>query len=212
MSFMHEDITLPNKSAYCITGAAHRHEIDDPEEKSAGIIIFTNETAWGPTSHNVELAKILNKNKLATLIPAPSGPPTGADAFAQAEQLRYVARWVRKHPPLSQLPIGYFGTGAAAEAALIAATNEPGLVQAIVLRGNHPDEFAPVLATIKAPVLLIAPGRNQNSIRASQLALGKLNEKSAINIISAASASFQEPGVLEESAHLASLWFLQHMA
>ena len=209
---MHEDIILPNKSAYCIKGGGNLHEIDGAEEKAAGIIIFSHETMWGPTSHNAELARILNRNKLATLTPGPSGaslPET--DVFSQAEQLQYAARWVREQPSMARLPIGYFGTGAAGEAALIAAAREPDLVQAVVVRGNHPDDFASLLPGIKAPTLFIAPGRNQNSVRSNQAALGKLNGKSAINIISAASASFQEPGALEESAQLASLWFLQHM-
>jgi putative phosphoribosyl transferase len=209
---MQEDIILPNNSAYFVKGANRPLEIDCPEIKNAGIIIFPHEMAQSPTSHNEALAKICSKNKLAALIPASlNAAPVEADVFAQAEQLQYAALWARKHPCMAGLSIGYFGTGAAAEAALVAAARAPDLVQAVVVRGNRPDAFASVLPAIKAPVLLIAPGRNLNSVRSNQAALSKLNGDSAINIISSASASFQEPGVMEESAQLASLWFLQHM-
>jgi hypothetical protein len=48
-------------------------------------------------------------------------------------------------------------------------------------------------------------------LRAHQRALEKLNSLSALHVISNASQSFQEPGVMDEVAQLAALWFLQHI-
>lgn len=180
-------------------------------ESAGGTVIFLQETSREPATHSAALAGILNKNKISTFVPySRSVPATDAEIAMLAGQICRDARRLREQEHMSS--IGYFGAGAEAEAVLIAAAQEPELVQAVVIRGRRPDEFSSLLPLIQAPVLLIAPGREPACVRSNRAALAKLNGQSAMNVISGASAAFREPGVFEEAAQLASLWFLQYLS
>ncbi len=177
---------------------------------STGIIVFSQENT--PTNRQV-FANIFTKNKIAVLFPDFTFFP-GEDSRGfsfRAEELEDTILWAQKDPKITNLSLGIFAEGTGVPGALMAAAQNPDHIQAIVVCGGKPDQATEFLPAIKVPVLMIASGRDVGCLRSHQKALEKLNNNSALNVISRASQSFQEPGVLEESAQLAALWFLQHL-
>lgn len=179
----------------------------------AGVVVFSPENRNERHNHNQTVADFFNKNRLAALLPSISHTETKApaDIMQLADRLEAMAMEAQSHPETENLPIGYYASGESAPAALIAAGRNPEMIKATVIRGGRPDQDLDVLPLIKAPTLLIAPGRDAGGLRSHQRALEKLNPASSLNVVSRASFSFQEPGVLEEAAQLAVLWFLQHL-
>lgn len=191
-----EDMTI--KSPLSLTGS------------ETGVVLFAQDAIRGSASGSALIAKILNQNSLATVLPdSLDASDLQSDPFILADRLVQTARCIRSSKV--GMPIGYFATGAGTEAALFAAARSPDLVSAVVVRGGDPHKAVDFFPLIKAPVLLIAPGRDPRGVRAYQEAVKHLNRHSAMNIISKATQSFHEPDALEESTQLASLWFLQHL-
>jgi hypothetical protein len=73
-----------------------------------------------------------------------------------------------------KLPIGPFGASTRAAAALVAAADDPALVEAVVSRGGCPDHAGEALARVKAPTLLIVGGLDYEVIELNRGALGLL--------------------------------------
>jgi pimeloyl-ACP methyl ester carboxylesterase len=157
-------------------------------------------------------ARILNKYNLGTLLAELSVPSEGGGIVlpeSPTDRLRHMANWVRKNVDMFPLHLGYFANGEDASTALEAATDRADPVRALVIRGGEPD--VGLLDRIQAPTLLIAAGRDRASLAHSREALAKLNGKSSLHVIPRASRAFEEPGVLEEAAQLAALWFTQYL-
>jgi pimeloyl-ACP methyl ester carboxylesterase len=112
-----------------------------------------------------------------------------------------------QRPDLKDLSIGYFGASTGAAAALIAAAERPDRVRAVVSRGGRPDLASDALGNVRAPTLLIVGGHDQPVIEMNRWALAKLRCDRQLVIIPGATHLFEEPGTLEEAAHLAAEWF-----
>ncbi|MBV9611069.1 MAG: hypothetical protein JO091_01295, partial [Acidobacteriaceae bacterium] len=82
---------------------------------------------------------------------------------------------------------------------------------AVVSRGGRPDLAADKLAGVRAPTLLLVGARDEPVIELNELALGQLRCAKKLEIVASASHLFEEPGALEEVAHLASAWFNQYL-
>jgi len=119
--------------------------------------------------------------------------------------------WLSQHPDTRDLPIGHFGASTGAAAALIAATERPDVVEAIVSRGGRPDLAGPVLPDVKAPTLLIVGGNDIPVIELNQQALAQLRTEKKLEIVPGATHLFEEPGALEQVAQLARQWFQRYL-
>jgi putative phosphoribosyl transferase len=128
-----------------------------------------------------------------------------------ANRLVATTDWVLQHTTLQHLKIGYFGASTGAAAALIAATQRPEVVAAVVSRGGRPDLALPVLAQVKVPTLLIVGGNDQPVIRMNEQALAQLRAEAKLAIVPGASHLFEEPGTLETVARLACDWFQRYL-
>ena len=178
----------------------------------AGLIVFNEEAPESRDPYNEDIAEVFTKHNLATLLPdAPVFAEPHLDTLKTAERLERVAMWAQGEPETAALSLGCFATGDHAPAALVAAAQRPDLFKAVVLRGGRPDQMLEYLPLVKAPVLLIAAGRDPVCLRSNRRALERLNGSCTLNVIPHASQAFQEPGVMEESAQLAALWFLSHL-
>jgi putative phosphoribosyl transferase len=133
------------------------------------------------------------------------------DVELLAGRLLEVTRWARQEPGLEDLGIGYFGASTGAAAALIAAADEPGYVDAIVSRGGRPDLAADRLPAVRAPTLLIVGGADPEVLRLNRWALTMLQAPAALEVIPGATHLFEEPGALERVAELSARWFTQHL-
>ena len=124
-----------------------------------------------------------------------------------AKRLVDATNWITTQPATQHLRIGYFGASTGAAAALIAAVELPNIVAAVVSRGGRPDLAAEALPKVKAPTLLIVGGNDDVVVGLNEKALGKISCEKELKIVPGATHLFEEPGTLEQVAHLASAWF-----
>ena len=128
-----------------------------------------------------------------------------------AERLGSVTDWLSGEPSAATLSVGYFGASTGAAAALIAASDRPERVRAIVSRGGRPDLAGPVLPRVRQPTLLIVGGDDDVVIELNRQALRELSGIKQMMIVPGATHLFEEPGALEQVAALASEWFLRYL-
>ena len=190
---------------------------------SRGIVLFAHGS--GSSRHsprNRYVAQVLREGTLATLLidlltagEEAVDATTGRlrfDIGLLAKRLIGATDWLRSHPDTRDLRIGYFGASTGAAAALMAATERPQDVGAIVSRGGRPDLAGPALPRVKAPTLLIVGGLDDVVIQLNQDALKKLRAEAKLEIVPGATHLFEEPGTLEAVASLASGWFRRYLA
>jgi dienelactone hydrolase len=129
-----------------------------------------------------------------------------------AERLLFAANWLAQDQRTAGLPMGLFGASTGAGAALLAAAEQPDQIRAIVSRGGRPDLAGKALPAVHAPTLLIVGGEDDLVIGLNEKALARLGSPAKqLVIVSGASHLFEEPGKLEEVAHLAGDWFAKHL-
>jgi putative phosphoribosyl transferase len=119
--------------------------------------------------------------------------------------------WLEGHDSTQGLPIGLFGASTGAAAALVAAAERPGVVQAVVSRGGRPDLAVEVLARVRAPTLLIVGGEDEEVLRVNREALARLETEAELETVPGATHLFEEPGALEHVAELARACFAHHL-
>ncbi|MEU3654280.1 dienelactone hydrolase family protein [Streptomyces sp. NPDC032161] len=117
--------------------------------------------------------------------------------------------WLAARPDSAGLPLGLFGASTGAAAALLAAAERPGHVRSVVSRGGRPDMAEEALDRVRAPVLLIVGGADQEVLRLNEEAAGRLRAPHRIHVVPGATHLFEEPGALEEVAEAARRWFLR---
>jgi putative phosphoribosyl transferase len=129
-----------------------------------------------------------------------------------AGRLVAVLDWLAREEPLAGLPIGLFGSGIGAAAALYAAAARPKTVRALVSRGGRPDLAEPFLAQVRAPTLLLVGDRDRLVIRLNEQAALAMKEIRRVILIRNAGLSFDGPGASESVARLTAAWFDRHLA
>src|ERR671914_1480676 len=187
-----------------------------------GIVIFAHGS--GSSRHsprNQYVAQVLNNAGIATLlIDLLTKEEEKIDDVTRehrfnisllARRLLASTDWIAQYPKIRNLNIGYFGASTGAAAALVAASERPNIISAIVSRGGRPDLAGQqVLNRIQAPTLLIVGENDKQVIHLNEKALeqlSRLEKKKKIIIIPGATHLFEEPGTLEEVARRASGWF-----
>jgi putative phosphoribosyl transferase len=211
-----------------------QHEVDIPAgpvvlkgmlsvpNKARGLVIFAHGS--GSSRHsprNRYVAEVLQAKGLATLL---------FDLLTQEEEhvdqvtskLRFdihllarrlvdVTRWSGQQDSEKNLPIGYFGASTGAAAALVAASQLPGLISAVVSRGGRPDLAGQALASVRAPTLLIVGDLDLVVVGLNQQALAMLRCNKKLSLVEGATHLFEESGTLERAAQLAAEWFVRYL-
>lgn len=136
--------------------------------------------------------------------------PNRFDIPLLTERLLAASDWVRHERSLRQLALGYFGASTGAAAALQAAAVRPE-VGAVVSRGGRPDLALAALPHVRAPTLLIVGGDDIQVIALNREAYAALRAPKALEIVPGASHLFEEPGTLDQVAHLAAAWFRRYL-
>jgi putative phosphoribosyl transferase len=193
-------------------------------EKPRGIILFAHGS--GSSRHsprNRYVAKVLQSHGMATLLfDLLTLEEESVDRFSArlrfdiallAKRLVSATRWVMCNPETVGLELGYFGASTGAAAALVAASELPGNIAAVVSRGGRPDLADDALESVHAPTLLIVGGDDDVVTGLNREAFAKLGcvEKD-LAIIPGATHLFEEHGKLEEVASLAAKWFSRCLA
>lgn len=129
-----------------------------------------------------------------------------------ARRLTTAVDWLDGSAELAgQLPYGLFGASTGAAAALVTAGARPRRVRAVVSRGGRPDLAGPLLADVRAPVLLIVGGADVQVLRLNEAILGDLPHGSDLAVVHGAGHLFAEPGAIDQVATLAAGWFTRHV-
>jgi putative phosphoribosyl transferase len=190
--------------------------------RAVGLVVFVHGSGSSRGSpRNRFVASVLQDNRLATLL---------FDLLAEDEawdrervfdiplltqRLVQALDWLYGRGDddggLGHQPVALFGASTGAAAALQAAAEQPGRVDALVLRGGRVD-LAPQLAKVQAPTMLIVGGADAAVLRANRQAMQALKCEKRLEIVPGATHLFEEPGALDAVAHLAADWFVRHSA
>jgi pimeloyl-ACP methyl ester carboxylesterase len=82
----------------------------------------------------------------------------------------------------------------------------------VVSRGGRPDLAPQALPQVACPTLFIVGARDFDVLQLNRQAAAQLIAPHALQVVPGATHLFEEPGTLEQAAHLARDWFLQHLA
>jgi len=194
-----------------------------------GVIVFAHGTGSSRFSpRNAAVAKAMVEAGFGTLLLDLLTPEEGAqdrvtaragfDLRLSADRVTGAIDWLACDalvgdlpPSLADLPVGCFGAGTGAAAALVAAAERPDRVAAVVSRGGRPDLAGSALRRVTAPTLLIVGGRDVDVLRLNRQAQAELAGESRLEIVPGAGRLFEEPGALERVSALARDWFVRHI-
>ncbi|MFZ3136110.1 MAG: dienelactone hydrolase family protein [Thermodesulfovibrionales bacterium] len=126
-------------------------------------------------------------------------------------RLKAATLWVKEQPETAKLQIGYFGASTGTAVALVAVADFGKEIKAVVSRGGRPDLAGNALGKVIAPTLLIVGGEDRIVIELNKTAFDMIKAEKQLKIIPGATHLFEEPGTLEEAAHLASEWFKKYL-
>jgi dienelactone hydrolase len=137
---------------------------------------------------------------------------TRFDIALLTRRLLAATEWLQSNPNTQALHFGYFGASTGAAAALQAAAAMENKIAAVVSRGGRPDLAGAIaLCRVTAPTLLIVGGADYDVIELNQQAETLLNCEKKLTLIPGATHLFEEPGTLQQAAHSAADWFVQHL-
>lgn len=186
--------------------------------ESSGLILFAHGSGSSQFSpRNRFVAQIMHEARLGTLL-FDLLTPEEETIDLQTRHLRFdipllarrlvaVTSWIKNKPETSHLPLGYFGASTGAAAALIAAAELNDAISAVVSRGGRTDLADEALPQVTAPTLLIVGELDKVVIQLNEKVFQQLRCVKQLQIIPGATHLFEEPGTLEEVAHLAATWF-----
>lgn len=139
-------------------------------------------------------------------------PPLAGEIELLASRVESAAAWARSRPGCRHLALGYFGVGAGAAAALVAAAEDGPEVRAVVAHGGRPDHAGEALGFVHAPTLLIVGSADEEALAANQAAFGQLGGKKSLEIVLGAGAECAEVAAHELVGESAAAWFRCHLA
>lgn len=187
-------------------------------EQAGGVVIFSHGSGSSRMSpRNRLMAGYLHQHKIGTLL---------FDLLTWEEDLLYQNRfdialltnrligatqWLESLPFMQELHLGYFGASTGAASALNAASKLH-QIRAVVSRGGRPDlAGAKALSQLKAPVLLIVGGLDEEVLQLNEQAAARMVCEKRIEIVPGATHLFEEKGAMEKVGELAISWFEKYL-
>ena len=208
----HEDVSIP-AGKVTVKG-----ELIIPKNAKA-IIIFSHGSGSSRFSkRNQRVALYLHEKNYGTLLFDLLTEEEDKDYYNRfnidllAKRLADATEWLGKLPAAKDCRIGYFGASTGAASALQAAA-QLSEIGAVVSRGGRPDLAMNYLENVEAPTLLIVGGLDTEVIEFNKQAFKKLHCLKDLTIVEGATHLFEEEGMMDKVAELASVWFekyLQH--
>ena len=181
------------------------------------LVIFSHGSGSSRFSkRNIHVANLLNQSKIATLLT--DLLTTEEDEIYEnrfdidllTQRLIEVTNFVAQLPDLKNLPIGYFGASTGAASAIKAAAHLNDSIYAVVSRGGRADLADTDLKFVKAPTMLIVGSLDGIVVELNKQAYKFLQCDKKLKILDGATHLFEEPGMLDQVADLATEWFKQH--
>lgn len=192
-------------------------------DKARGVVLFVSGSGSSQDrKRNRFVARVLHQAKLATLTIDLLTAEEEAIDLRTKHHLRFdigllaarvvsVTDWLRQNATTQNLIVGYFGTSTGSTTVLVAATERPNEIGAIVSRGGRPDLAGSALSRVKAPTLLIVAENDIPILEMNQEAFSHLHTTKQLEIIPGATHLFEEKGSLEAVARLTSKWFERYL-
>lgn len=189
---------------------------------ASGLVLFAHGSGSGRKSpRNQFVAGALRKAGLATLL-IDLLTPDEEEVDRETRALRFdigflagrlidVIDWLAGNQETAALPIGCFGAGTGAAAAMVAAAQRPVRIEAIVSRGGRPDLAGMALWYVRAPTLLIVGGEDRQVVALNRQAFRQLDVEKRFEIIPGAGHLFEAQPALEAVAALAADWFVRYL-
>jgi Dienelactone hydrolase and related enzymes len=188
--------------------------------RARGVVLLALD-GGGRSSEVSVVATELHRGHFATLVcdlAAPREPFTalwgranGVGTPLLATRLAGVAQWIRHESETMQLPIGYFGAGLAAAAALTDAAQRTTVAHSVVCCGGRPDLAAHLLPDVHLPTLLLVGGFDEPVVDLNRDALRQLGGIKALEIVPRATHLLEEPDAAARVARRARRWFERHL-
>jgi pimeloyl-ACP methyl ester carboxylesterase len=187
-----------------------------------GVVLFAHGS--GSSRHSTRnryVAGELHSAGLATVL-ADLLTPSEEQADARTGEFRFditllavrvaaLTDWAGRQQQLGHLRMGLFGASTGAAAALVAAAARPASVATVISRGGRPDLAGEFLRLVYQPALLIVGERDTTVIEHNRKAMELLPGQARLEVVPGATHLFEEPGALEQVAHLAREWFSRHL-
>jgi len=193
-----------------------------PERAEAVILFAHGSGSSGHSARNLHLAYALRVAGFATVL---------VDLLTRDEQLRDlesrrlrfdtptlarrligVTDWLAEESATRDLRLGYMGASTGAAAALIAASQRPERIAAIVSRGGRVDLARAVLPSVRAPTLLLVGEKDARVLAWNRDALTRLASAEArLEVVPGATHLFEEPGAIEIVTQHVTAWFTRHL-
>lgn len=191
-------------------------------EAPRGVVLFAHGSGSSRrSSRNRHVAAALRERGLATLLidlltedEEREEAMTGHlrfDIGLLASRLAACLDWLADETQTADLSVGLFGASTGGGAALVAATERPDRVAAVVSRGGRPDLAGAALARVRAPTLLIVGGDDVPVIGMNRAAMARMTAPVSLEIVPGATHLFEEPGTLEAVAELAAAFLTRHL-
>lgn len=128
-----------------------------------------------------------------------------------AGRLTAAVDWLAAYRDTAALPLALFGASTGAAAALITATERVDRVRLVISRGGRPDLAGPALEAVRAPVLLVVGGADEEVLRLNREAAARMDAPVDLRIVPGATHLFSEPGALEDVIDLAVTALDRHL-
>lgn len=187
-----------------------------------GIVLFAHGSGSSRfSSRNRYVARMLRDAGLATLLLDLLSPAEERidevtrqhrfDIGLLARRLVATIDWLGAQPETARLSVGMFGASTGGGAALVAAAERPGRVDAVVSRGGRPDLAGDALSRVRAPTLLLVGERDDVVIDLNEQARREMTAPVEIVIIPGATHLFEERGALESVATVARDFLLSYL-
>jgi len=197
-----------------ITLGGHLHL---PEPAFAVVVFAHGSGSSRHSPRNRFVASVLYRAGVGTLLLdllTPEEERNRANVFdieLLASRLTAATEWLASRPDTASCRVGYFGASTGAGAALGAAAAAGVEIAAVVSRGGRPDLAGPLLASVRAPTLLIVGGADVEVLELNRRVQAQLRCPSQLAVVEGATHLFEEPGTLAEVAILASDWFVRYL-
>lgn len=130
------------------------------------------------------------------------------DAELLTERLDGAVEWILDLPEAAHLPLGMFGSGSGAEAALEVAAERGKALSAIVAAGLAIDRPSPAMQRITSPVMIVAAEKDSRGMATSRDCLQALSGRKRMEVLHGTGTLSNS---MDKVARIACLWFEQYL-
>lgn len=177
----------------------------EPLDHPAGVVALLCGGS-GSADHVRERCAVLHESGFSTLWLDAARPPGLQE---MTSRLISALEWLREAS--GGLPLGMFGCGQGAAAALHAAACRPGAATALVVQGELPEPVIHELPRVQAATLLVVGDADAALLQGQRRLLPMLGGARRLEVVPGAAVCGGDAAADHAVAHLAAHWFAQQL-